>query len=45
MEQTITGRVSKKVWGPEDTYLTVEVQVDESIFKSMETVKVTVAQI
>jgi len=45
MQQIINGRVSKKVWGPDDEYLTVEVQVDSSIFKSMENVKVTVEQL
>lgn len=44
MEQIITGHVNEKVWGPGDTYLTVEVQVDSSIFKSNDTVKVTVEQ-
>lgn len=45
MQQTITGRVNEKVWGPDDSYLTVEVQVDSSIFKSNQTVKVTVEEI
>lgn len=45
MKQIINGTVSKKIWGPEDSYLTVEVQVDPYIFKSMERVKVTVEQL
>ena len=45
MQQIITGRVSKKVWGSDDEYLTVEVQVDSSIFKAMENVRVTVDQL
>lgn len=45
MEQIITGHVNKKLWGPDDEYLTVEVQVDSSIFKSNEKVKVTVEQL
>jgi len=45
MKQTIKGIVSKKIWGPDDSYLTVEVQVDANIFKSMEDVMVTVEQL
>jgi len=45
MKQTIKGIVSKKIWGPDDSYLTVEVQVDSSIFHSMEDVMVTVEQL
>jgi hypothetical protein len=36
------GIVQEKVWGPNDTYLTVEVQVDSSRFKDGEKVKVTI---
>ena len=34
--------VVEKVWGPDDTYLTVEVQVDSSQFKRGDKVEVMV---
>jgi len=39
------GIVQMKVWGPDDTYLTVEVQVDSSHFKDGERVKVTIEKL
>ena len=45
MEQIITGRVKNNVWGPEDEYLTVEVQVDELKFKERDAVEVTVKKL
>ena len=41
-KQVIEGTVQEKVWGPDDTYLTVEVQVDSGTFHEGESVKVTV---
>lgn len=37
-----TGLVQEKIWDINDTYLTVEVQVDGGGFKSGDRVKVTV---
>ncbi|MCK4668162.1 hypothetical protein KAU33_15525 [Candidatus Dependentiae bacterium] len=45
MEQTITGRVKNNVWGPNDEYLTVEVQVDSLKFKEGDAVEVTVKKL
>ena len=42
MKQIIRGHVSKKFWGIEDSYLNVDVQVDEKIFKAMDRVIVTI---
>ena len=42
MQQIITSYVKNNVWGPDDEYLTVTVQVDSSKFKRGDLVKVTV---
>lgn len=39
------GMVQEKVWGPDDTYLTVEVQVDSMNFKDGEKVRVTIEKL
>ena len=41
-----TGTVKEKIWGPDDTYLVVEVQVfEETGFKKGDTVKVTIEKV
>lgn len=42
MDYKSTARVQKKVWGPDDTYLTIEMQVPEDKFKQGEVVEVIV---
>ena len=37
-----TTSVQRKVWGPDDTYYVVEVQIDSEKFKNGEKVKVTI---
>ena len=43
-QQTKTTHIRSKHWGPDDDYLTVEIQVDSSIFSPGEYVKVTVEE-
>ena len=43
--EVITGHVKNNVWGPDDEYLTVEVQVDGSKFKKGDAVKVTIEKL
>lgn len=42
MNEIITSYVKNNVWGPDDEYLTVTVQVDSLKFKKGDVVKVTV---
>lgn len=45
MQQIITGRVKNNIWGHDDEYLTVEVQVDSLKFKRGDSVKVTIEKL
>lgn len=45
MTEVLTGRVKNNRWGPEDEYLTVEVQVDSPDFKEGDAVKVTIEKL
>ena len=45
MQEIITGRVKNNIWGHDDEYLTVEVQVDSSKFKPGDDVKITIEKL
>ena len=45
MQQQCLTTVRLKVWDINDTYLTVDVQIDSAKFKAGDTVKVTVEKI
>ena len=45
MKEEHTAFVNRKVWGPDDTYLSVNCHVDESNFKPGNKVKVTVEKV